>query len=109
MFNLTRQERQVVLFLITIALIGLGINFCLKSNSKAKRIFVIDINLSKIDLNQVRLQDLLGTRYISKTLAEKIIAYRNTRGRIEDLEELKQIKGINSKRYEKLKDLFFIQ
>ncbi|MFH1128845.1 MAG: helix-hairpin-helix domain-containing protein, partial [Candidatus Omnitrophota bacterium] len=97
MFNLTRQERQVVLFLITIALIGLGINFCLKSNSKAKRIFVIDINLSKIDLNQVRLQDLLGTRYISKTLAEKIIAYRNTRGRIEDLEELKQIKGINSK------------
>lgn len=109
MFNLTRQERQVVLFLITIALIGLGINFCIKSNSKARRIFVIDINLSKIDLNQVRLQDLLATRYISKTLAEKIIAYRNTRGRIEDLEELKQIKGINSKRYEKLKDLFFIQ
>ncbi|MFH1127989.1 MAG: helix-hairpin-helix domain-containing protein, partial [Candidatus Omnitrophota bacterium] len=59
--------------------------------------------------NQVRLQDLLGTRYISKTLAEKIIAYRNTRGRIEDLEELKQIKGINSKSYEKLKGLFFIQ
>lgn len=109
MFNLTRQERQVVLFLITTALIGLGINFCLKSNSKAKRIFVIDINLSKIDLNQVRLHDLLATRYISKTLAERIIEYRNTRGRIEDLEELKQIKGINSKRYEKLKDLFFIQ
>lgn len=109
MFNLTHQERQVGLFLITIALIGLGTNFCLKSNSKAKRIFAIDINLSKIDLNQVSLQDLLGTRYISKTLAEKIIAYRNTRGRIEDLEELKQIKGINSKRYEKFKDLFFIQ
>lgn len=109
MFNLTRQERQVILFLITIALIGLGINLCLKNNSKAKRIFTIDINLSKIDLNQVRLQDLLGTRLVSKTLAERIIAYRNTRGRIEDLEELKQIKGISSKRYEKLKDLFFIK
>lgn len=109
MFNLTRQERFTILFLLTIALIGLGINFCLKSNSKAKRIFVIDINLSKIDLNQVRLQDLLGTRYISKTLAERIIEYRNTGGRIEDIEELKQIKGINSKRFEKLRDLFFIK
>lgn len=109
MFSLTRQERHTILFLITIALIGIGINFCLKSNSKAKRIFTIDINLAKIDLNQARLQDLLATRLVSKTLAEGIIEYRNTRGRIEDLEELKQIKGINSKRYEKLKDLFFIK
>jgi len=109
MFALTKEERQAVLFLISLNLVGLGINFVLKTNSPIKSIIPIDANFTKINLNRVSLEDLLSSPGITPKLAEKIITYRNSRGPFQNLEELKEIKGIGDYRYEKLKDLFFLE
>ncbi len=109
MFNLTPEEKKVVLFLIGIALLGVGINFCLKINSPIKKFILADVNIAKINLNKACLEDLLESRALSKRLAEKIIEYRGSRGGFSDLEELKEIKGIGEYRYEKLKELFFLE
>lgn len=109
MFNLTAEEKKVVLFLISIALLGVGINFSLKINSPIKKFILADVNIAKINLNQASLQDLLESRALSKKLAEKIIEYRLLRGGFSDLEELKEIKGIGEHRYEKLRELFFLE
>jgi len=109
MFNLTPEERRVILFLMSVALLGLGINFTSKVNSRIKKFVRVDNYITKININQASLQDLLGTQAISPKLAKNILAYRNRKGAFRDIEELKEIKGIGDYRYEKLKDLFVVE
>jgi len=109
MLNLTPQERRVILFLISMALLGLGINFALKVNSHITKLIRVDDHITKININQANLQDLLSTSGISPKLAKNIVAYRNTKGAFKDIEELKEIRGIGDYRYDKLKDLFFVE
>jgi competence protein ComEA len=108
MLNLTRQERQVILFLLSIALTGAAINYSLKINPRIKRIVKAESDDIKFDLNQVAPQELYASRIIPQKLARKIIDYRNVRGKFRNLEELKDIKGIGTHRYNKLKEIFFI-
>ena len=109
MFNLTPQERQVILFLISISLICLGINFAVKINSKIENIIKTDINTTKLDINKVGLEELVAGQYLTPKLAKNIVEYRNIHGPFRDLEELKEIRGIGDYRYEKLKGLFFVE
>jgi competence protein ComEA len=51
---------------------------------------------------------MLATHGITPKLANSILVYRNTKGAFRDIEEIKQLKGIGDYRYEKLKDLFFV-
>ncbi len=109
MLNLTPQERRVILFLTSMVLLGLGISFAIKVNSRIVKVIQVDSHITKINLNQVNLTDLLSTQGISSKLAKNIITYRNTKGSFRDIEELKEIKGIGDYRYEKLKDLFSVE
>ncbi|MBI4982795.1 MAG: helix-hairpin-helix domain-containing protein [Candidatus Omnitrophica bacterium] len=109
MLNLTQEERRVAVFLLTVVLVGLGINFCLKLNHKVRRVVCAEESLAKINLNQVTLSQLLRVRCIPKKIAEKIIEYRLTNGSYGQVEELRQIKGVGEKRFNKLKDLFFVK
>ena len=109
MFNLTQQERQVVIFLISVALAGLGINFVLKLNSGIEKLIWADDRLTKININQAGLDELLGMKIITPKLAKSIIEYRNAKGAFRDIQELKEIKGIGDYRYERLKDLLFVE
>lgn len=109
MLGLTRQERQVILFLITIALMGMGINFLAKRYSQVKAIACINQDISKIDLNKADKETLIGIPGIGEKLAQAIIDYRNQQVGFKDIEELKNIKGISEYKYEKLKDSLFIQ
>jgi len=109
MLNLTPQERWIVLFLINMALLGLGINFAMKTNSRITKLIQADNHITKININKANLQELLSTPGITPKLARNIVAYRNAKSEFRDLEELKEIRGIGDYRYEKLKDLFFIE
>lgn len=109
MFNLTLEERKVVLFLASAVFLGLGINFAIKINSRVTKFILVDKRITKIDINKAGFQDLLGAKGISRKLAQDIIAYRNTKGAFKDIEELKEVKGIGDYRYEKLKSLFFVE
>ncbi|MDP3732142.1 MAG: helix-hairpin-helix domain-containing protein [Candidatus Omnitrophota bacterium] len=108
MLNLTPQERRVILFLTSVALLGLGINCALKVNSRITKLIQVDNRIAKININKANLEDLLSVPGITPKLAKNIVAYRNTNGAFRDIEELKDIKGIGDYRYEKLKDLFFM-
>jgi len=90
-------------------LLGLGINFTLKANCRLVKVLVADERITKINLNQASVEELIKTLGITPKLAEKIVAYRNTKGTFKDIAELKEIKGIGDYRYEKLKDLFFVE
>lgn len=109
MFTLTRQEEQVLLFLAAITLIGLGINFACKTNVRVEKFIKVDARLTKIDLNKASLIDLERLPGVTPKLAKKIIDFHQAQGRFSNIEELKEIKGIGDYRYERLKDLFFVE
>ena len=109
MFNLTKQERQVTLFLITLALAGMGINFLAKRYSPVKAIACFDQDFGKVDLNKADRETLVSITGIGEKLARRIIEYRKQNGDFKGLDELLKIKGINSYRYEKIKGLLCVK
>jgi competence protein ComEA len=109
MLNLTRQERQVILFLIVVALLGLGINFLLKHHSKIKIIAYVSQDIAKIDINKAGKQSFMDVPGVGKILAQRIIDYRKQNAGFEVIAELKSIKGISKPKYEAIKDYFIVE
>lgn len=109
MFNLTRGERQVILFLATVALIGTAISFLVKIHSPIKTSVYFNQNIGKIDLNKADKEALITAPGIGEKLAQRIIEYRKQKGGFVSLEDLKNVKGITNYRYERLKESFFVQ
>lgn len=84
----------------------------LKFNERVERKEDIETNknkekTSKNDINIISVEDMteLG---ISKTVAEKLVSYRERTGTIKSFDELKRIKGIGEKTAEKIKKTLVI-
>lgn len=58
----------------------------------------------KININTAGLSELDGLSGIGPTYAQRIIDYRNSNGGFKSIEEIKNIKGIGDKTFEKFKD-----
>ncbi|MBN1326840.1 MAG: ComEA family DNA-binding protein [Candidatus Cloacimonetes bacterium] len=56
-----------------------------------------------VNLNRAGMDELVTLPGIGPAKAERILAYRNAKGRFENIEELKNIKGIGEKTFEKLR------
>ncbi len=109
MYNLTRQERRVILFLTGLVITGLGANFFTKINSRPEDFIEIEERGAKLGINSAGYEELVSLKGISPKLAKKIIEYRDENGPFLDLEELKKVKGIGDYRLEKLRDYFTVQ
>ena len=109
MFAFTAQERRLILFLFGVGLVGIGVNFATKINSRITQFIQVDNRITKININKAGPEDMFGASGITPKLANSIMAYRDAHGPFKDIEELKQIKGIGDHRYEKLKDLFYVE
>lgn len=59
--------------------------------------------IKQININEADYDTLRKHPYIHAKIAHAIIAYRNTNGRFESMDELKNIKAINEQVYEKIK------
>jgi competence protein ComEA len=58
-----------------------------------------------LNLNQATERDLDGLPGIGARLAERIVAYRQSVGAFHSLDELRQVKGIGSKKFERIRPL----
>jgi len=109
MLNFTPEEKKAVLFLLVVAFCGIALNNLAKLNCNAKKLFSPEVRLAKIDLNKISLEELLKTRCLPEKTSRHIIEHRLEHGDFASLEGLKEVKGIGEKRYEKLKELFFVE
>ena len=57
----------------------------------------------KLDLNSATVEQLQELPGIGEAMAERIILYREEKGTIKRIDELKKVKGIGEKKFEKLK------
>jgi len=109
MFNFTREEKKVILFLVLISFCGITLNNLAKMNYRIKKLFCPQVRLARIDLNKVSLEELISSRCLPVKTARSIIEYRLENGDFSSLEALKEVKGIGDKRYEKLREVFFVE
>lgn len=109
MFKLTREERQVVLFLIVTAFVGITVNLLIKLNTPIKILSSYQQDFGKVDLNSADKDLLTSVSGIGEKLASRILKRRNENGPFEELEELKEIQGITNYKYEKIKCSLFIK
>ncbi len=58
----------------------------------------------KVNLNTAEAKDLAKLPGVGAKTAADIVSYRDTHGPFKSSEELKQVKGIGEKKYDKLKD-----
>ncbi|HKP00032.1 MAG TPA: ComEA family DNA-binding protein [Nitrospiraceae bacterium] len=61
-----------------------------------------------LNLNQATEQDFDALPGIGARLAERIIAYRQSVGTFHSLDELRQVKGIGSKKFERIRPLITV-
>ncbi|HTZ10795.1 MAG TPA: helix-hairpin-helix domain-containing protein [Candidatus Margulisiibacteriota bacterium] len=110
MFAFTRQERQVLAFIIAVSLAGSGINFLIRLNSHARVILANWQNIGKVELNSAD-EALLDATVpgLGKKLAQRIIEYRQKEEGFSDLTDLKNIKGITAAKYDKIKDFLYLK
>ena len=112
MFDLEKREKFILLALLTILLIGLAFGFY------QKRAVYIDVKPDnfiaisaedppagtlKININKSDAARLMKLKGVGKVLAGRIIEYRSTNGSFRSVEELKKVKGLGQKLYEKIK------
>lgn len=108
-FSLTRQEKQVIIFLLAMALAGLGVRFYFKSCCSVRTIRGFNEKVAKINLNSADKSALMGLPGVGEKIASCIIDYREKNGNFESAEELKEIKGITDSRYEKISGLIYTE
>lgn len=105
MFDLTKQERFVLIFLGLTILSGTVVQHFLKQHPNLSRDISIlekDEVFRKIDLNRATFNELVNLPWIGPTLAQRIVDYRMEKGEFQSLEELKDIPGIKQSGYEKI-------
>jgi|GEM_PF-3037433 len=111
MLDLTKQEKQVIIFLMAAAFLGIGI-LCYKSLIYQPKIKVIpgreiekEAAESKIiNINTATKDQIIRLKGIGPALAEAIIEYRDANGGFKDKEELKKVTGIGPVKFEAIKE-----
>lgn len=98
------KRREVIVLLILIsALIALNaVNFIRKEKLRQSACLVTEEGKLELSLNAVSAEELCDLPGIGPVLAERIIRYREQRGRFESLDELRRVKGIGDKLYNKI-------
>ena len=115
MFNLEKQERVIIIFLVSSLLIGLGIAAVNKSRSAVTvRIGHFSAegavpgkdmpSRRLININMARAEELEKLKGVGKALAGRIVEYRMKNGLFLSKDEIKGVKGVGEVLYNKIKD-----
>lgn len=109
MLNLSRPERSFILSLLILGLFHIGISYHKKTVSSTE-FAVVDIEEKEIliNINTARAELLQRLPGIGPVLAEEILVYREERGPFEDIEGLKDVKGIGDKKFKDIKGMITI-
>lgn len=106
MFNLTRHERSIIVFLSLSLLLGSGALYyrrirprvhlkVLPQDVEAKKILE---ERKKVNINEASLQELTRLSGIGPVLAKRILDYRRLHGPFKKVEDIKNVEGIGPKK-----------
>lgn len=121
MFDLTKQEKAILLFLTFSFVSGLGINSYKNSQQNLQlSVQPYEINALKeadkfieeqryVNINSFRIDELTRLPGVGEEIACRIVQYHRMHGAFISKEELMQVKGIGEKKFEKIKDSIVLE
>jgi competence ComEA-like helix-hairpin-helix protein len=109
MFAFTKQEAQVLLFVLAVSLAGSGAVFLSRTNSKVRAITVNWQDIGKVEVNSANQESLMSVPGIGKKIAQRVIERRKEKEGFKELADLKNIKGISEAKYEKIKGYLYVR
>ncbi len=122
MFDLTKQEKIILIFLCLSFVTGLGVSAYKKSQQKVElsihpyKIKTTRVEVDKfieqhssININSFKIDELRRLPGVGPKLAERILEYRKRHGSFKSKEELMRVKGIGEKKFEKIKSLIALE
>lgn len=65
--------------------------------------------IEKVNINTADETELLNIAGVGSTIAKNIVEYRDSDGRFDTLEELKQVSGIGNSTFSKMKDMIILK
>jgi len=104
MYHFNQQERIFLLSLCCILFIGSAFRYLIKTFPNINNMInVVDDQrfYPKININTADHQSLVRIPYIGEYTADRIIEYRERTGGFRSLDELKNIRGIRSKNFDR--------
>ncbi len=107
MFDFTRQERGAILFILFLALVGLGISMLAKTFTVVRKAVYMSEDIARINLNSADKETLMLIPGVGDKIACRIIQHRNQQGVFKDVDDLLSIKGINKRNFDKIKGLVY--
>ena len=96
-------EKRAVLFILPLILSIVGLSSCgtrprlhvLQSTSETQ-------GSEKVDINSATVEELESIPGIGKSVAEKIVAHRETYGRFQRIEHLLMVRGISERKFKQI-------
>lgn len=130
-FAFTKNEQKVFLFLSVVFLTGVAVKaykayinppeppqfdyaasdsvFFARSQHVMNDTVSAPERVKKVNLNSATKTDLMSLPGVGEATAERIMLFREERGSFERIDDLKKIKGIGEKKFEKLKPLIEVR
>lgn len=105
MFDLEKREKIIVAFLLAVLLIGIALA-AYKNSVPPANIEIRDFPVEKIkvNINEAEAVDFMKLDGVGRSLAERIMDYRAKEGHFSSIEDIKKVKGIGDKLFNKIKD-----
>lgn len=112
MWPLTKQEKYIVLFLCAVLVLGSLVHVLLAKFPLLSNVVNLidgDALYSKLDINKATTDELEKLPYIGKYTAQNIVDYRQEHGFFKTMDEVKNVRGIKEKNFEKFKNYIVIR
>ena len=101
----TKEEKIAIIFVLVSLFLGTGVLYYKKVYpALPQNIEINNIKKEKININMAPLSALIKLNRVGPVLAERIMAYREKYGPFRRKEDIKKVKGIGAKTYEKIKE-----
>jgi len=109
MLDFSKPERHLILVFLTVGLVFVGLSYFQKVSPKNNlEIVSAEGHYAAININKAMPEQLERLPGIGPVLAQDIVSYREESGRFKKLQDIKKVKGIGDKKFEKIKDLITI-
>ncbi|MFC1709114.1 ComEA family DNA-binding protein [Candidatus Omnitrophota bacterium] len=106
MLHLTSHEKKTVVFILTLLVLGLGLDFYKKKTNRADLINFPELEgrlFEKVDINKATALEFATIPGVGSKLAYTIVSERKLNGKFEDVQDLKRVRGIKDKKLKQMK------
>ncbi len=97
------KKELIVLLLLVLLLLTINIvNYVRRQNLKKNYVVLVEEASIQLSINSAAARELEDLPGIGRSLAERIVQYREANGSFNKLEDLKKVKGIGDKLFQRL-------